>query len=136
MDIGKVVRSGGYIVKISEGFICDNLEFNPFHRFIIDMTDKRNKFKEGKKGYCKTLTKKVSNLVYRGCIRKNIEGVFKGVIQSCMKNENDESFIEWFPLKNGNIMVKIKVEEGVDDEGIWKKVTSQPFHLSFFILSH
>ena len=38
-----------------------------------------------------------------------------------MKNEYDESVIEWFPLKNGNIMVKIKDKEGVDDEGISKK---------------
>ena len=46
-----------------------------------------------------------------------------------MKNEHDESVIEWFPLKNGNIMVRIKDKEGVDDEGISKKVNSQSFHL-------
>ena len=43
-----------------------------------------------------------------------------------MKNEYDESVIEWFPLKNGNIMVKIKEKEGVDDEDLPKKVNSQP----------
>ena len=53
-----------------------------------------------------------------------------------MKNEHDESVIEWFHLNNGNIMVKIKDNEGVDDEGISKKVNSQQFHLSCFILSH
>ena len=51
-----------------------------------------------------------------------------------MKNEYDESVIEWFPLKNGNNMVKIKDKEGVDDEGISKKVNSQPCHLGSFIL--
>ena len=44
--------------------------------------------------------------------------------------------IEWFPPKNGNIMVKIKDKEGVDDESISKKVNSQPCHLGSFILSH
>ena len=46
VDIEKVVRSSGYIVKILKGFTCDNLGFNPFERFIIDVTDKRNKLKE------------------------------------------------------------------------------------------
>ena len=33
-------------------------------------------------------------------------------------------------------MVKIKDKEGVDDEGISKKVNSQPCHLGSFKLSH
>ena len=45
MDIEEVFRSRGYIVKIVEGFICDNLEFNPIERIIKDMTDKRKKLK-------------------------------------------------------------------------------------------
>ena len=50
--IVEVVRSGGHTVKILEGFICDNLEFNPSERFIIDMTDKINLNKKTKR-YCK-----------------------------------------------------------------------------------
>ena len=53
-----------------------------------------------------------------------------------MKNEYDDSVIEWFPLKNGNIMVKTKDKEDVDDEGISQKVNSQPCQLGLFILSH
>ena len=49
VDIEEIVRSGGYIVKILEGFICDNLEFNPFERFLIDMTNRRSNFKEENK---------------------------------------------------------------------------------------
>ena len=63
VDIEEVVRSGGDIVEILEGFICDKLEFNPFERFIIDKTNKRNKFKEENKTLLQTLTKKVSNSV-------------------------------------------------------------------------
>ena len=73
MHIEEVVRSGGYIVKMLEGFICDNLEFYPFERFIIDSTNKRNKFKEENKTFLQPLTKKVFNSVYGGCIRKDIE---------------------------------------------------------------
>ena len=34
------------------------------------------------------------------------------------------------------MVLKIKVREGVDDEGISKKVNSQPSHLGSYILSH
>ena len=136
VNIEVIVRSKGYIVKIPEGFVCDNLEFNPFERFTIDMTNKINKYKEGNKTLLQTLTKNVSNAVYVGCIRKDIEESYKCVTQSWMKNEYDESVIEWFHLKNGNFMVKVKDREGVDDEDVSKKVNSQPCHLGSFILSH
>ena len=55
--------------------------------------------------------------------------------QNWLKNEHEDSVIEWFPLKNGNIMVKIKDKECVNDEGKSEKVNSQTFHLGSFILS-
>ena len=80
-----------------------------------------------------TLNKKVSNSVYGSCIREEFEESYKCVTQSWMKNENYESVIEWFPLKNANIMVKVKDKEGVDHEGVLKKITLQPSHLGSFI---
>ena len=68
-------------------------------------------------------------------MRRDIEESYKSVTQSWMKNECDDSVIEWFPLKNVNIMVKLKDKEGVDNEGISKKVNSQPNQLGSFILS-
>ena len=58
VDIEEVVKSGGFFDKILEGFRCDNLEINPFERFFIDMTDKRNNFKQEKKIFLQSLTKK------------------------------------------------------------------------------
>ena len=58
VDIEEVVRPGGYIVKKPKRFICDNLEFTLFERFILDMTNKRNKFTEENKTLLQTLTKK------------------------------------------------------------------------------
>ena len=40
VDIEEIVRSDGFFVKIFERFLSDVLEFNPFARFNIDMTDK------------------------------------------------------------------------------------------------
>ena len=121
VDIAENVRPGDYIVKILEGLICDNLEFNPFEKFILDMTDKGNKYKDENKTFLQTITKKVSNSVNGCCIEKDIDECYKCVTQSWMKNEYDESLIEWFSLKNGNIMVKIEDKESVDDGGISKK---------------
>ena len=53
-----------------------------------------------------------------------------------MKNEHDDSVIEWFPLTNGNIMVTTKLNEGFEDEGISKKVNSQPSHSGLYNISH
>ena len=131
VDIKEVVRSGGYIVEILEGFICDILEYIPFKRFIKDLTEKRIKFREENKTLLQTINKKVSKSGYGGCIRKDIEESCKCVTQSWMKTENHDSVIERFPLKNGNIMVKIKNKEGVHDESISKK--SIIYHVNWFV---
>ena len=74
VDIEEVFKCDGYIVKIIEIFICDTLEFNPMERFIItDKTDQRNKFKHENKTLLQTLTTKISNSVYGGCLRRVIE---------------------------------------------------------------
>ena len=83
-----------------------------------------------------TLTKKFSNSVYGGCIRKDIEACFECVTQSWMRTEYNDSVVEWFPRKNWNIMVKIIYKEVVDAESISKKADSQPCHLGCCTLSH
>ena len=53
-----------------------------------------------------------------------------------MKTEYDDRVIEWFPLKNNNVRVKIADHEGVEDNGYSKKNKSQPCPLGAFKLSH
>ena len=53
VDIEEVVKTGGYIVEFLEGFICNNLEYNPFKRFFIDMTFKEMILKKKVKYYYK-----------------------------------------------------------------------------------
>ena len=49
VDIKENVRVGGLILEFLDGFICDNIDFNPFEDFVIDVTAKRNNFKKEKK---------------------------------------------------------------------------------------
>ena len=53
-----------------------------------------------------------------------------------MKTVYDENAVEWFPLRNQFILVKMKDNDGVDDNGYSKKINSQSCHLGSFFLSH
>ena len=64
IDLHEIVTSGEYIVKIHKGNICHNLEFNPFERFIIEMTAKRIGFTKQGRALSQTLSKKCSNSLY------------------------------------------------------------------------
>ena len=49
LDFEEIVRVGGVKIEIFDGFFCNKLDFNPFQKFILDMTVKRNKYKKEKK---------------------------------------------------------------------------------------
>ena len=100
------------------------------------MIGKSNKFEKQNKALLRMLTKKCSNSLYGGSIRKDIEETYKCVTQRWMRNEDDGSVKQWVHPKNGNLMIRIKDIEGVDDEDTSKTTTSRPSHLGLFILSH
>ena len=136
IDIEGIVRVGGVITEFFEGFICDNLGYNPFEKFVLDMTAKRNRYQKEKRNILQTQAKKVSNTIYGYTKRSDIEDVYKCVSCHWMKTEYDDRVIEWFPLKYNKIMVKIADHKGVDDNGYSEKINSQPCHFGSFILSH
>ena len=53
-----------------------------------------------------------------------------------MKENFDDRVKEWFPLKNGNLIVKLKDDEGVDDFDKAKSINTMPSHFGSFIPSH
>ena len=117
VDSTKLVHNGAIIPKFFESFICDNLEFNPFEEFVVDMTVKRNKVKKEKKTYCKHFSKKQTNSVYGYTLGVDIKDGYKYVSNHWMGTEYDERLKEWFPIKNGNVLVKINDHDGVDNNG-------------------
>ena len=68
VDIEEVVRVGGVLKELYEGFICDNLDYNPFKEYILDMTAKRNEYKKQGKNILQDMCKIISNGTYGGCI--------------------------------------------------------------------
>ena len=45
IDIVEIVKCGGVILEVFEGFFCYNLEYNPYTEFVTDMFEKRDLFK-------------------------------------------------------------------------------------------
>ena len=41
IDIVEIVKYGGVILDVYEGFFCHNLEFNPYTEFVTDMFEKK-----------------------------------------------------------------------------------------------
>ena len=100
------------------------------------MFEKRDMFKSQGKDLIQNLAKKIRLSVYGGNIRKDINEEYKCVTENWMKENFDDRIKEWFPLKNGNLIVKLQDDEGVDDFDKAKSVNTMPSHFGSYILSH
>ena len=132
----EIVRIGGVISEFIEGFVCDNLDFNPFTEYVHDLIEKRNEYKKRGKNILQLMCKDTVNGGYGSCIRQDITENYKCVTEHWMNTEYDYRVKNYTPLENGNYMVNIPDHEGIDDNGISKKINSQPFQLGSMILSH
>ena len=74
--------------------------------------------------------------VYSSNSRKDINEKYKCVTENWMSENFDDRVKEGFPLKNGNLTVKLEDDEGVDDCDNAKSVNTMPSHLGSCILSH
>ena len=136
VDIVEIVKCGGVILEVFEGFFCHNLEYNPYTEFVTDMFQKRDLFKSQGKDLLQNLAKKIGLSVYGGNIRKDINEEYKCVTENWMRENFDDRVKEWFPLKNGNLIVKLEDVEGVDDFDKAKSINIMPSHFGSYILSH
>ena len=136
VDIVEIVKCGGVILDIYEGFFCHNLEFNPYTKFVTDMFQKRDMFKSQGKDLLQNLAKKMGLSVYGGNIRKDINEEYKCVTENWMRENFDDRVKEWFPLKNGNFIVKLEDDGGFDDYDKAKSINTMPSHFGSYILSH
>ena len=136
VDIFEIVKCGGVILEVYEGFFCHNLNFNPYTEFVTDMFEKRDMFNSQGKDLLQNLAKKNGLSVYGGNIRKDINEEYKCVTENWMKENFDDRVKEWFPLQNGNLIVKLEEDGGVDDYDKVKSINTMPSHFGSYILSH
>ena len=100
VDIIEIVKIGGVILKVYEGFFCESLDFNPYADFVLDMHNKRNEYKKKGNDLSSTQVKKVMCSVYGGNVRKDILDKYVCVSDDWMDREYDKSVKEIIPLEN------------------------------------
>ena len=123
-----------YFLEVFEGFFCRNLEYNP--EINTDIIAKTYLFKSQGKELLQNLAKKIGLSVYCGNIRKDINEESKCVTETWMREIFDDRVKEWFPLKNGKLIVKLEDDEGVDDHEKAKSINTMSSHSGSYFLSH
>ena len=53
-----------------------------------------------------------------------------------MRENFDDRVKKWFPLKNGNLIVTLEYDEGVDENDKAKSINTMPSHFGSYILLH
>ena len=98
------------------------------------MTAKRNEYKKQGKNILQDMCRKKSNNTYGGCIRCDIHEVLRNVSEKWIKTNYDDTAKEHIPLKNEKYLKNTKDHDGVDDNGVSKRINSQPFQFGYPIL--
>ena len=74
------------------------------------------------------------NALYAEFLRKDITESYQCKSETWMMTEYDERVLDYQKINYGNFIVKIKDDEGIEDEV--KKVNTLPLQLAVFILSN
>ena len=136
VDICEIVKIGGKVVEIYEGVIYrENFKLSPFRRVIEKLFALRQKYKDEKNDLMQRLVKLIMNSLYGVQIRKDINESYYCKSETWMKTEFDESVLDYWKLPNGNYIVKMKEDDGLDDDDCDIKNTL-PAVLGAFILSN
>ena len=135
VDICEIVKIGGKVIQIYEGVIYrENFKVSPFRKVIEKLFALRQKYKDEKNDLMQGLVKLIMNSLYGVQIRKDINESYSCKSETWMKTEFDENVLDYWKLPNGNYIVKMKKDDGMDDECDIKNTL--PAVLGAFILSN
>ena len=136
VDICEIVKIGGKVNEIYEGVIYrENFKISPFRKVIEKLFALRQKYKDEKNDLMQGLVKLIMNSLYGVQIRKDINETYYCKSQHWMETEFDENVLDYWKLPNGNYIVKMKKDDGLDDDECDIKNTL-PAVLGSFILSN
>ena len=135
VDIQEIVKIGGKVIEIYQGVIYrENFKVSPFRKVIEKLFVLRQKYKDEKKDLMQGLVKLIMNSLYGVQIRKDINESYYCKSETWMKTEFDENVLDYWKLPNGNYIVKMKKDNGLDDECDIKNTL--PAVLGAFILAN
>ena len=94
----------------------------------------RQKYKDEQKDLMQGLVKLITNSFYGVQIRKDIDQSYESKSHHWMETEYDENVLDYWKLPNRNYIVKLKKDDGLEDNNDVKNTL--PSHLEAFILSN
>ena len=117
VDIQEIVKVGGQVIEIYEGVIYrENFKVSPFRKVIEKMFALRQKYKDEKNDLLQGLVNLIMYSLYGVQIRKDINESYSCKSETWMKTEIDENVLDYWKLPNGNYIVKMKKDDGLDDD--------------------
>ena len=135
VDFEKIVIIGGRVIEIYQGVIYkQNFKRNPFEKVITKLFALRQKYEEKNNDVMQLLVKLIMNALYGEFLQKDIIESYQCKSETWMMTECDERVLEYQKNVYGNYIVKMKDDEGLEDEV--KKVNTLPLQLAVFILSN
>ena len=122
VDIQEIVKIGGKVIQIYEGVIYrENFKIPPFRKVLEKFIALRQKYKDEGNDLMPELVKLIINSFYGVQIRKDINESYSCKSEKWMKTEFDEKVLDYWKLPNGNYIVKMKKDDGLDDNCDIKK---------------
>ena len=135
VDIQEIVKIGSRVIEIYKGVIYREIfKINPFEKVIDNLFALRQKYKDEGNDVMQLLVKLIMNAFYVEFLRKDLLESYQCKSEMWMMTEYDERVSDYQKINHGNYNVKMKDEEGLEDE--IKKANTLPLQLVVFILSN
>ena len=135
VDIQEIVRIGGKVIEIYEGIIYKkNFKVSHFRRVFEKLSKLRQKYKDENNEIMQMLVILIMNSLYGEFLRKEILESYQCKSEMWTMAEYDERVLDYQKINYGNYIVKMKDDEGLEDEV--KKANTLPLQLAVFILSN
>ena len=117
VGICEIVEMGGNVIEFYDGvFYRENFRISSFRKVIEKLFALRQKYKDKKNDLMQGLVKLVMISLYGVEIRRDINESYYCKSESWMKTEFDEIVLDNWEVPNGNYIVKMKKDDGLDDD--------------------
>ena len=135
VDICEIIKTVGRVNEIYEGVVYrKNFKISPLRKVIEKLFALKQKYKDEHNDLVQGLVKLIMNSLYGVQIRKDIDQSYKCKSQYWMETEYDENVLDFWKLLNGNYIVKLKKDDGLEGDNDVKNIL--PSHLGASILSN
>ena len=135
VDSQEIVKIGGKVIRIYEGVIYrENFKISPIRKDLEKLFALRQKDKDEKNDLMQGLVKLIMNSLYGVQIRRDINESYQCKPEIWMKTDFDENVLAYWRLPYGNYIVKMRRDDGLDDDCDIKNTL--PAVLGAFILAN